>query len=388
MPSRGDADVAEEVRAGDQPGWGPTSISAGVLSLASLGDVLLYVVLPVSAAAFGVGLAWVGILLAANRLTRIVLYGGVAAFGEAVGSRTLAITAAVAAAVSTLILWAGDGGPVLLAARIVWGLAFAGLSLAALAYAVSDRKRAGSRVGVSRAIHQIGPAFSLSVGAWLAGILGPRDVFLVLGLMSLMAIPLALALPRDEVRANREKTQWLPKPTFFDLFFFVVGFAVDGVFAMTVALMLAKTASPEAAMLAAGLILALRRFGEILLAPVGGFLGDRFGTGSVLFLSTILLAIGFAMLAAGWTYPGSVIVIAARAAIAALGPAVVAQRAGGEGTLHRLAVMQTWRDFGAAVGPLVTGVLLEVVGTGLINAFLVALVVASLAAQRTATPAR
>lgn len=250
--------MAENTREAAHQGWGPTSISAGVLSLASLGDVLLYVVLPVSAASFGVGLAWVGVLLAANRITRIVLYGAVAAFGEAAGSRSLAIVAAFAAAVSTLVLWAGDGGPILLVARILWGLAFAGLSLAALSYAVADRNRAGSRVGVSRAIHQMGPALSLSVGAWLAGVVGPRDVFFLLGLVSLLAVPLASTLPKDQVRANREKTQWLPKPKLFDLFFFVVGLVVDGVFAMTVALMLAKTASPEAAMLAAGLILALQ----------------------------------------------------------------------------------------------------------------------------------
>ncbi len=298
-----------------------------------------------------------------------------------------AIVAAFAAALSTLILWAGDGGPVLLVARILWGLAFAGLSLAALAYAVADRSRAGSRVGVSRAIHQMGPALSLSLGAWLAGVLGPRDVFFMLGLVSLLAVPLASTLPRDTVRANREKAQWLPKPKLIDLFFFVVGLAVDGVFAMTVALMLAKTASPEAAMLAAGLILALRRFGEIVLAPVGGFLGDRFGTDRVLFQSTILLAIGFAVLAAGQTFSGSLLVIAARAAIAALGPAVVAQRAGGEGTLHRLAVMQTWRDFGAAVGPLITGILLETVALDLINVALVGLVLMSLLAHRQPKPA-
>ncbi len=379
--------MVNDVREAAHQGWGPTSISAGVLSLASLGDVLLYVVLPVSAAAFGVGIAWVGVLLAANRLTRIVLYGAVAAFGQSAGSRVLAIVSAMAAAGSTLILWKGDGGPVLLCARIVWGLAFAGLSLAALSYAVADRERAGSRVGVSRAINQMGPALSLSVGAWLAGVLGPRDVFLVLGLVSLLAVPLAFALPKDSVRADREKTQWLPKPQRFDLFFFVVGFAVDGVFAMTVALMLAKSASAETAMLAAGLILALRRFGEVLLAPVGGFLGDRFGTGKVLFLATVLLAGGFVVLAAGAAYPGSMLIIAARAAIAALGPAVVAQRAKGEATLHRLAVMQTWRDFGAAVGPLVTGILLEMASLSLINVALVVLVALSLLAHRPPTSA-
>lgn len=375
--------MAQDSPTAEQKGWGPTSISAGVLSLASLGDVLLYVVLPVSAATFGVGLAWVGVLLAANRMTRIVLYGGVAAFGEAVGSRMLAITAATGAAASTFILWAGDGGPVLLAARVVWGLAFAGLSLAALAYAVADRDRAGRKVGVSRAIHQMGPAFSLSVGAWMAGILGPRDVFLVLGLISLLAIPLAFTLPRDVVRADREKSNWLPKPKLIDLFFFVVGFTVDGVFAMTIALMLAKTASAETAMLAAGLILAFRRFGEILLAPVGGLLGDRYGMGLVLFLAAVLLAVGFAVLAAGWIYPGAALIIAARAAIAAVGPALVAQRANGEGTLHRLAVMQTWRDFGAAVGPLVAGLMLEVAGLSLVNTGLMILVLLGLPVLRT-----
>lgn len=374
--------MADKVKDAPEVGWGPTSVSAGVLSLASLGDVLLYVVLPVSAASFGVGLAWVGVLLAANRLTRILLYGGVAAFGEAAGSRMLTIVSATAAAASTFILWAGDGGPVLLFARIVWGLAFAGLSLAALAYAIADRKRAGSKVGVSRAIYQMGPAFSLSVGAWMAGVLGPRDVFLVLGIISVFAIPLAFCLPKDQVPAERKKTEWLPKPKLFDLFFFCVGFSVDGVFAMTVALMLAKSASPEAAMLGAGLILALRRFGEIVLAPVGGFLGDQFGKVRVLVLSTILLALGFALLVLDQAFLGSLFVIAARASIAALGPAVTAERADGDTTLHRLAVMQAWRDFGAAVGPLVTGVLLEAISLGAINTVLVIFTLASLLVLR------
>jgi MFS family permease len=217
----------------------------------------------------------------------------------------------------------------------------------------------------------------------MAGFLGPRDVFLVLGLISLLAIPLAFTLPRDVVRADREKTNWLPKPKLIDSFFFVVGFTVDGVFAMTIALMLAKTASAETAMLAAGLILAFRRFGEILLAPVGGLLGDRFGTGLVLFLAAVLLALGFAILAAGWIYPGAALIIAARAAIAAVGPALVAQRANGEGTLHRLAVMQTWRDFGAAVGPLTAGLMLEVAGLSLVNTGLTILVLLGLPALRT-----
>ena len=363
-------------------GWGAVSISAGVLSLALLGDTLLYVVLPVNAAAFGIGLVWVGVLLAANRLIRIILYGAIAAVAEAMGPKNLTVLAATAAAVSTLMLWGVDGGPLLLAARILWGLSFAALSLAALSYAVADKNRAGSRVGVSRSIQQIGPTLSLSVGAWLAGVVGPRDIFLLLGVISLAALPLALLLPKAAKRPERKKTIWLPRPIPLDMFFFVVGFAVDGVFVMTIALVLTKTASAESAVFAAGLILALRRFGELALSPVAGAVGDRVGTGRLMIVATLLLAAGFALLAGGQPYAGSALVIAARAAIAAVGPAIVAQRAPGNTTLYRLAVMQTWRDLGAAVGPLATGALLEITEAGVLYWGLVGVVLLSLAAQR------
>jgi len=364
--------------------WGPTALSAAALSFASLGDVLLYVVLPVHAAAFGVSLAWVGVLLAANRLTRMFLYGAVASFGEAVGPRQLAIIAAAAAALSTLVYGMATSGPPLLAGRILWGLAFAALNLAALAYAVADRTQAGRRVGVSRAIHQMGPAFALTAGAWLAGVLGPREVFVVLGTLSILAVPIAMRLPVEGGRPERRKTEWLPRPHRVDLFFFVVGFAVDGVFAMTVALVLAQTVSAEAAVMGAGFLLALRRFGEMLFAPLGGILGDRYGAARVLFAAAVLTAAGFALLFGGWVYTGSVMVIAARAVIAAVGPALIAIRAHQTETLYRLAVMQTWRDFGAAVGPLVTGLWLAVSAPATINGWLVFAVTASLFLLRNA----
>jgi len=358
--------------------WGPVAISAAVLAIASLGDSLLYVVLPISAAAFGVNLVWVGILLAANRIIRIFLYGGVAALGEWVGARQLGIVAANAAAVSTLMLWAFSGGPQLLVARVLWGLAFAGLSLSALAYAVKDKSRAGSSIGISRAIHQLGPVASLSVGAWLVSIVGPRDVFLLLGSVSLIAIPLAIRLPKPTTQPVRKPTKWLPRPRRFDLFFFIVGFAVDGVFAMAVALMLAKTMSAESAILAAGLILASRRLGEIVFAPPAGWLSDRFGRTIVLVIAAVTLAMGFALLAATLVYIGSALVILGRAAIAAVGPALIAEMAEDDERLHRLAVMQTWRDFGAAVGPIVAGVSAQTLDPAFVNLGLAVCVLLSL----------
>ena len=46
--------------------WRAVVTASSVLSLALLGDALIYAVLPVYAASFGVSLAMVGILLSAN----------------------------------------------------------------------------------------------------------------------------------------------------------------------------------------------------------------------------------------------------------------------------------------------------------------------------------
>lgn len=346
------------------PGVGPTSISAAVLSVALLGDALIYVVLPVNAAEFGVTLVWVGILLSANRVIRILTYGQVVRLTDAIGLRQMSVVAAIGGALSTLLYWLGDGGPVLLFARIMWGLSFAALSLITLAYAVDYRARAGARVGLSRSITQIGPAISLSAGAWLAGILGAQTVFLVLGIASLAAIPLAFLLPKDTKKTPPSSRPWFPKPAVVDLVFFVVGFCVDGVFAMTITLALLDSVSIEAAMLSGGILLASHRLVQFFTAPMGGMLGDKVGAMRVLNISLIVLALGFAVIGTGANYSGAAIIIVARSVISAVGPAAVASGVAQYNTIYRLAVMQTWRDFGAALGPLVSGFLFAALGAG------------------------
>ena len=362
--------------------WGPTAIAAGVLSTVGMGDALIYVVLPVNADAFGVSLFWVGVLLAANRLIRIVGYGPIASIMQRFGPRNIAIIAATTAAASTFMYWLFTGGWLLLGARILWGLSFAALSLAAYAYAISHKARAGSRVGVSWSIRQIGPAFSLLFGSWLAGVIGPREIFFVLGVLALPGILLATALPKEESRPTPTKSQWLPKPKLYDLFFFIVGFAVDGFFAMTITIMLAKTTTLGAAMLAGGVILSIRRFTEVLLAPLGGWFGDRYGTNRMLFAFTIIVAAGFAVLSLDYVYVGATAIIVGRAVLAAIGPAEVAHRHSEDTTLHRIAVMQTWRDFGAAVGPLMAGLLLAQVSINWLNGGIAIIVFLGLWLQR------
>jgi len=161
---------------------------AAVLALALLGDALLYVVLPIHAAAFDVSLAWVGVLLAANRFVRIFGYGVIAVLARDIGVRRLSIAGAIGAVVSTAAYGLASGPAPLLAARVVWGLAFGALNLTMLAYAVADRTRAGRGVGTGRAVSGFGPVLSLTLGAWLVGPLGPQGVFVALAIATVPAV--------------------------------------------------------------------------------------------------------------------------------------------------------------------------------------------------------
>ncbi len=340
--------------------WRSLWLSSGALSLALLGDALIYIVLPVNADVFGVSLAWVGILLAANRIVRTFSYGMIAVLGEHIGIRNLCILATATAIISTAMYGLVQGWPALLAARVLWGLSYGALLLAALGYAASDRARTGSRVGVSRAIEQVGPLLALTVGAWLAGIVGAQQVFLYLAVVSCLGAIFALRLPRRIAKPptpKADRPSALPKPDRLDILIFWMGFAVDGLFTMTVTIMLAEHIALEMAMLSGGAMFAGRRVIEMVVAPLSGYIADRFGVRAPMIGNAVLLAAGLALVGLGWLFTGALAIVLARGALGTLIPAAVALFAP-DAVLQSLARNQTWRDIGAALGPLTTGFLL------------------------------
>jgi MFS transporter, DHA1 family, inner membrane transport protein len=343
--------------------------SSSVLSLALLGDALIYAVLPVHAQAFGVSLVWVGILLSANRFVRVFAYGLVAQITTALGPRRMCIAAAIGAVVSTAVYGVGEGEFVLLLARALWGIAYAILVLVTLAYAVEERAGAGARVGWSRAIQRVGPIIALLGGAWLTQLVGPRMVFVVLAGITLLAIPLAMGLPRDAPIAKRgPRPPALGRPRTMDSLFFLQGMGVDGVFALTITLILAEKHSLSVAVLSGGALLAMRHVGEAVAAPLFGMLGDRFGAARVFAVSVCLTAIGFLGVAAGFTVAGALLMLVFRGALASLGPATIVQAtAASDSVMAPLARMLAWRDLGAAVGPLMAGALVGFVSPQLLH---------------------
>lgn len=348
------------MESGQNSGWKAIIGSSSIMSLALLGDALLYAVLPVYAEDFGLTLPWVGVMLSANRFVRVFAYGAIARLTTRVGVRAMCIGAAITATLSTALYGFGQGPAVILGARILWGLTYAALVLATLSYATEFRARVGTQVGVGQAIQRIGPIAALFGGAWLVGAMGPNAAFAVLALPTAVAIAVAVSLPKSKAAVKpRSSAKALAKPEPIDVVFFLQGYGVDGVFAVSVTLMIAREAALADAVMGGAALLAMRHFGEAIAAPLFGWIADVFGARRVFIGAATLTMLGFILVAFGFLVTGAIIMLIFRGALAALGPAIIAQSVPEDGdVIGPLARMQAWRDLGAACGPLVTGVLL------------------------------
>jgi hypothetical protein len=347
--------------AGDLAATDRASRNASVtLGLTLPTDTVLYLLLPLYPEVFGVTLAEAGLLLAANRIIRIVGYGWVAGAYERNGPRTSCIAAVIGTTLSSLGYALAPGGLVwLLLARLAWGLSFAAMNIAVQALPTAERHGMARRTGRSRAIIAVGPMAGLLVGAAMATVVGPRDVFLVLAAVALLALPVALRLPSGRGQRVRGPTRF-GLPSRLDVWSFVQGAALDGLFILGLAV-LAREMIPAHAALAAGAAMALRYAAEIALGPPGGALAERYGALRLLVLLSCGSAVGLAAVGLGALWSGAIAIVLLRGLIQPLPAPVAAAANPGPARVRALARMATWRDLGAGLGPLVAGVLLPLI---------------------------
>src|SRR3954469_170305 len=275
-------------------GYRDTVLAAACLGLVWLCDALIYLVSPLSPAAFGVDVASVAILLSVSRVIRIVGYGWVSPLSRRFGANTLTAAACAAGAISTLAYGLTSGFVLLFIARLMWGGAYGVINLTNTVYAYGDGQRAGTRVGLNRAVSTLGPVLALALGGWIVTQIGPQGVFVVYGLVGLLAVPLALSLPRlrqtvGDAQAYA-KGRWVPSP--LNIMFFVVALGADGVFTATLSTLLADLIPVTSALIGAGLLLAAQRLLSVILSAVGGPLVDRFQAGRLLVPCSLVIAAG------------------------------------------------------------------------------------------------
>ncbi|WP_448681761.1 MFS transporter [Pseudomonas nicosulfuronedens] len=330
--------------------------SAQVLSLCLPSDVLLYLLLPMYAADFGVTLVEAGILLAANRLVRIVGYGWVVRFYGRHGDRAACSLAAFAAAACALGNATLSGFAALLVLRLVWGLCFATFNLSTQTLATAEAQGAARRAGRSRATLSIGPMLFLPLGAVMAQALGPRSIFFVLCVSALCGLWRARALPDKGHDIPSNSGRRLRLPDSIATWSFIEGVTLDGLFVFGLSLY-AQTHLGSTGVLVAGVLMAVRYLSEMLFSPFGGRLADRFGALRMLVVLSLATSLALLMFGSYWLFVGAFFVLVLRALQLPLVVTLVAQR-NPQGRIQALAGNAVWRDIGAGLGPILAGVLL------------------------------
>ena len=342
----------------------PTVLASLVLALALLGDSLLYAVLPLHAATFGVSLASAGILLSANRIVRLIAYPFLGRIASA-GLRRFTVSAAMLGASSTLLFAMGSGVWPLLASRLAWGVAFGSLSLSTLAYATVSREAAGRRVGLSLSLRELGPLASLLFGTAAVAALGVRPTLAAFGMLSLSGVLLAMLLP--ELRTESQRAMGLVKPRRADWLSLVAGLVADGIYPATVVLLLAQSNGAGRAIVGAGMLLAFKRVAVVLLAPFGGHAADRFGGGIIAAIGFVVTAAGAFVIAAGHVILGAVI-LSCGAAVTTTSLPLFAAIDDPNARVAALARLGMARDAGAAAGPLAALLLFDALDATVIYA--------------------
>ena len=338
----------EQHSPGVKQGYRSTVVAAACLGIVWFGDAVIYVVLPLYAAAFGCDALMVGVLLSVNRVVRILGYGWVGPLARAYGSNLLTAAACAAGALSTLAYGLLSGFVLLFVARMLWGAAWGIINLTMTAYAYGDGKGAGIRIGVARAVSSTGAFAALLAVGPLCIAIGPHRMFVLYGLSGLITLPLAFLLPPLRAAASDAKAlhRWTLTP--LNVLFFVVSFGADGVLGATISVLLAQFMPTTSAIIGAGLLLALQRLMAIMLALFSGPLTDRLGAERLLLPCTLAIAAGFAVIAVGHVNSGTIIVILTRALLGTAGPVLAAERS--TDRIAALASYATWTDVGLAAG--------------------------------------
>lgn len=352
-----------------------------VMSLALLGDALLYVALPNNAAALGLPLWSVGILLGTNRIVRLFTNGFAAWTFERIGARGPVIAATIGSMISTaaygLLPWFWP----LFVARMAWGTCFSTVRLGAyhVVLHASTPSTRGRLVGTYQSLSRAGPVVALVGGGLLVEWSGFHTTFVVLAVLTGLALPLALSIPSKAYGALTDTSKrrepgawharWFGGRRLVAVKFSILasGFTSQGMLTPTVALALSEVAGlTDDVVPIAGALVAARSLSDLALAPAFGALSDRIGRYRAMLGALIASSAAMLMLAGAQSL---VLVIVGVAAEFAIATALGATGASAAGDLappdRRSEVMSSyadWSDLGAALGPPLAFALLDLIG--------------------------
>jgi MFS family permease len=364
------------------------SVVGVAIGLSIMGDSLMYSVLPLAAPALGISLPMVGVLLSVNRLVRLLSNVGASHLYERMGPRLPFLLALVLGALATFGYGIAAGVGALLAARLLWGVAWSGMRQGGYqAVWTGDPRHKGRLTGLLWGLVRLGSAIAVLVGGMLYDRYG-YDVairFVMLAGAAALIPTLMIRWPPPETRRTGTSTPvqstgngWrsvLAQPLQRSLT--VAGFfeyLLSGVVVSTTAVFVAGRSGADDGLLwlgigvatLTGMLHGFRWITDLALGPAVGALSDRMGQPVTALGTAVLLAIG---LVGAVMLPGVVAVLCLFLVLLCDGALHIVLSAAASGVATSttrphvfIGVFTTTTDAGSALGPLTAYMLVGAVG--------------------------
>jgi len=337
-----------------------TILASSTLTLALVSDAVLYLLLPIYFSDFLLTIIWVGVLLSANRFLRILLNPLIVYIYTLLGGRRATLLAVLFATVACAMFLFPLGPWVLLIARMLWGFAFGLLRLSCLYCATKDPTLSLKNMGWYAAIQELGPLLVLLAVPLINHYYSVQVIIAISLLLCLMAFIPALLLAQERVEEQSSSRAWLPKLNYQHFLTFVFCLLFDAVWVVVLApLMISLGSSEQQALAIAAIVLVLKRGFNFLLGLVMVRYSQLQNASRWLNYSVLMMLLSAWLLASSALLSASLLAIVGHGLFMILMPKILTDQ-NNDLSVRKASLndFTLWRDFAAALGALLAGVLL------------------------------
>lgn len=363
-------------------------IVALATALCLTGDSMLYIALPIYWPDVGLDSLWqVGVLLSVNRLIRLPFNALIGALYRRISLKTGLLLAVVLGVITTLGYSLANSFVAWLALRTLWGVAWSffrigGMSTVVYSAAEGGRGRA---MGLYNGLYRLGSLGGMLIGGLLVPLYGLPALAAGFGIASLLGIPLlllAFRLPPGHGQAAAGAATVAHGEALLGAFWkrvvlsgFCIALLIQGVLAATLSALIEHYYGTQIDLFGlllsvtalSGLLQAARWSWETWLAGRIGHWSDGSGGRLPLLIGALALAaLGFAGLGSGlplglWL-PICLLVMLLCTALTTLNDALAADAARRGDVVRAMTRYSIAQDLGAALGPVLAFLLVELPG--------------------------
>ena len=254
-----------------------------------LGDQMLYSVLPTHYAEIGLMPYQVGIILSVNRWVRLITNTLAEKLCQRYNLTALMTGSLILGAVLTAVYGVFTSFPILLTARMLWGLSWSFIRQIGLMTVVDTTPPSmiGHRMGFYNGVSRLGSLAGNSLGGLAHDIIGFTLTLFLFAIISLLGTPLGwlarrAVLHESQKKESVEDSGWVPKLMICG---FVIGCVGPGILMSTLGVVLVETVGTSLNLLGMvigvatlnGLLLSSRWIADAIGAPFLGHISDRLG---------------------------------------------------------------------------------------------------------------